>query len=98
MRVIVVEPFNMERHCSRFLCTTSVTQNFLNHELHVIATSGVSRFIYLWVIIENFQIFDVNTSFLVIYKICENILGFLKGDNTVRACGRRKWRKGVEGE
>ena len=82
MRVIVVEPFNMERHCSRFLGVTSVTQNFLNHELHVIATSSFSRYIYLWVIIEYFQIFDMNTSFLVVYKICENVLGLLKGDNT----------------
>ena len=84
MRVIVVEPFNMERHCSRFLGVTSVTQNFLNHELHVIATSNVSRYIYLWVIIEYFQVFDMNTSFLVIYKICENVLGPFKRDNTVR--------------
>ena len=85
MRVIVVEPFNMERHCSQFLDVTSMTQNFLNQELHVIATSSVSRYICLWVIIEYFQIFDVNTSFLVVYKICENVLGPLKGDNTVRA-------------
>ena len=51
MRVIVVELFNMERHCSRFPGVTGVTQNFLNHELHVIATSSVSRYIYLWVIV-----------------------------------------------
>ena len=75
----------MERHCSRFLGVTSVTQNFLNHELHVIATSSVSRYIYLWVIIEFFQILDVNTSCLVVYKISNNILGPLRGDNTVRA-------------
>ena len=85
MRVIVVEPFNMERYCSRFLGFTGVTQNFLNKELHVVATSSVSRYIYLWVIIEYFKIFDVNTSCLVIYMICENVLGPLKGDNTVRA-------------
>ena len=85
MRVIVVEPFNMERHCSRFLGVTCVTQNFLNQELHVIATSSVSRYIDLWVIIEYFQIFDMNTSFLVAYKICENVLGPFKGDNSVRA-------------
>ena len=75
----------MERHCSRFLAVTSVTQNFLNHEFHVIATSSVSRYIYLSVIIEYFQIFDVNASFLVVYKIYENVLEPLKGDNTVRA-------------
>ena len=44
MRVIIVEPFNMERHCCWFLCITSVTKNFLNEILHVIATSGIGRY------------------------------------------------------
>ena len=62
-----------------------MTENFLNHKLHIIATSSVSRYFYLWVMMEYFQNFDVNTSFLVIYKVCENVLGPLKGDYTVRA-------------
>ena len=51
MRVIVVEPFNMERHRSRFLGVTCVTQNFLNHELHVIATSSVSRYVRKYMVL-----------------------------------------------
>ena len=49
MRVIIVEPFNMERHGCRFLCITRVIKNFLNEILHVVATCCISWHAHRWV-------------------------------------------------
>ena len=66
--VIIVEPFYMERHRSRFLFITLVIKNSLNEILHVIATCCISRHAQWWVIIENLKILHMYTIVLMCNK------------------------------